>query len=211
MSLTAAYHCPICPSFASDSFLPVLRHIGAVHSFDPRFSITCGIDGCQATYKNFASYKTHIYRKHRDTEAVCLVTQRPRDVNELPVETDHEIEEGTVCDHVDIDQVQRETIESPSASAAKFLLSMKEGLCLTQQACDHLVSGVSELFKSLVSHIHESVKTSCDSTENISEAIDEVFLNQINTGPFAHLSTRHYQLKYFRENFGLLVLSYLIL
>ena len=209
MSLTARYHCPVCPSCASDNFLPVLRHIGAVHSFDARFSITCGINGCQATYKKFASYKTHIYRKHRDSEAVRLVTQRPGDddddnVNQLPAETD--AEERAVFEQADVEQVQTEKRESTAACAAKFILSMKEGLCLTQQACDHLVSGVSELFDSLLSHLHEGVKTSCDSAENIREAIDEAFHNELNTEPFASLSTRHYQLKYFREKFGLLVL-----
>jgi hypothetical protein len=62
------YHCPICPFFAADRFSPVLRHIGAVHAFEPGISVTRGLDGCQATYKKFSSYETHLYRKNRAVE-----------------------------------------------------------------------------------------------------------------------------------------------
>ena len=57
--------CPLCDKYASHSFLPVLRHIGEVHQFEPRFAITCGLDGCPSKYNSVSGYKTHLYRKHR--------------------------------------------------------------------------------------------------------------------------------------------------
>lgn len=57
-------HCPRCPYF-SDQFTKVLNHIGFVHGAENNFSILCGIDGCPSSYKLFSSYRTHIYRCHK--------------------------------------------------------------------------------------------------------------------------------------------------
>jgi hypothetical protein len=62
--LRSKFRCPLCSSFGADKFTSVLSHIQCVHSWDPHFSIACGVDGCQVTYRNFHSYKSHLYRKH---------------------------------------------------------------------------------------------------------------------------------------------------
>ena len=57
--------------FARDTYPPVLRHIGEVHSFEPNFHVVCGLilDStqavCSATYSNYRSFWSHIYSKHR--------------------------------------------------------------------------------------------------------------------------------------------------
>ena len=58
--------CSFCGKHASKFFLPILRHIGEVHQFEPNFSIICGLNGCTKKYTSFGGYKTHLYRKHRD-------------------------------------------------------------------------------------------------------------------------------------------------
>ena len=58
--------CTICDQFAGRSFASVLRHIGSIHRFDPGLSIRCGIKACPETYTNFESFRSHVYRKHRD-------------------------------------------------------------------------------------------------------------------------------------------------
>lgn len=85
------------------------------------------------------------------------------------------------------------------------MLSMKEGLCLSQQACDGMVSGVSELFGTLILNLHQRVKSVCETAENFRVAIDETFDDELYVKPFTELSTRYHQLKYFREKFDLLV------
>ena len=70
------YVCSICGQFARTSFQGVLRHIGEVHSFNPNFHITCGLgpDKCPETYTKYDSFRSHVYRKHREelkTSMVC--------------------------------------------------------------------------------------------------------------------------------------------
>ena len=40
-------------------------NMASVHAYDPRFFVLCGVDGCTRTYRNFYSFKKHMYRKHR--------------------------------------------------------------------------------------------------------------------------------------------------
>lgn len=56
--------CFLCASFAGGSFSDVVRHIGYVHSFDPNFTVTCGLHGCKRQYKSFGAYRVHLYKAH---------------------------------------------------------------------------------------------------------------------------------------------------
>ncbi|KAM7310696.1 uncharacterized protein ISCGN_007604 [Ixodes scapularis] len=58
-------YCPRCPYF-SEQFTRVLTHIGVVHGGEDKFTVLCGINGCTNSYNQFVSYKSHIYRCHRD-------------------------------------------------------------------------------------------------------------------------------------------------
>ncbi|KAH9359487.1 hypothetical protein HPB48_000441 [Haemaphysalis longicornis] len=57
-------YCPRCP-FYSHQFIKVVTHIGLAHSAEPNFRVFCGIGGCANSYRNFSSYKSHLYRCHR--------------------------------------------------------------------------------------------------------------------------------------------------
>ena len=58
--------CKICNNFASHSYFKVLCHIGLVHSFDPGFTVTCGVDGCPKTFKKYNSFRKHILRHYKE-------------------------------------------------------------------------------------------------------------------------------------------------
>ncbi len=60
-----AFLCSICHQFASPTFGGVLRHVGSVHAFEYNFSVRFGISGCEAHFKKFSSWRSHIYRKYR--------------------------------------------------------------------------------------------------------------------------------------------------
>lgn len=55
--------CPMC-TFEARSLPTVISHIHIVHSSDPDFLVTCGLDGCATTSKSFAALYSHIYRNH---------------------------------------------------------------------------------------------------------------------------------------------------
>ena len=57
--------CWLCYKVAAPSLAGVLRHMAAVHAYDPQFFICWGVDGCTRTYQNFFSFKRNMYRKHR--------------------------------------------------------------------------------------------------------------------------------------------------
>lgn len=65
------YICTICDLFAGLSFASVLHHIGNTHRYDPGLSIVCGIDSCPEVYTNFESFRSHVFRKHRDDLYSC--------------------------------------------------------------------------------------------------------------------------------------------
>ena len=57
----ALKNCPLC-AFEAPEIPLVLSHLRVVHSNDPHFAVTCGLDGCVTTSKSFAALYSHIYR-----------------------------------------------------------------------------------------------------------------------------------------------------
>lgn len=55
--------CPLC-TFESPTLSATLSHLHIVHSSDPHFAVTCGVDGCATTSKSFTVLYSHIYRRH---------------------------------------------------------------------------------------------------------------------------------------------------
>ena len=49
-------------SFGALSITTLLSHLRSVHSMDPHFHVTCGIDGCVNTLKTFPALYSRIYR-----------------------------------------------------------------------------------------------------------------------------------------------------
>ncbi|XP_077494275.1 uncharacterized protein LOC144104919 [Amblyomma americanum] len=73
------HRCPHCP-FSSKRFCKVVLHIRD-HRYDNNFSVMCGVNGCAKTYRQFESYRRHLYRQHRsymdlDTSGDAAVTQQ---------------------------------------------------------------------------------------------------------------------------------------
>lgn len=82
--------CPLC-SFKTLSVPDILSHLRGVHSHDPNFVITCGLNGCATTSRSFSALYSHIYRKHpefinkRKPSTIMSMNQRenPGAENEL--------------------------------------------------------------------------------------------------------------------------------
>lgn len=60
------FECQICRKVSRKCYLGILQHIREVHSFEPDFHILCGLDGCPATYNVYESFRSHVYKKHRE-------------------------------------------------------------------------------------------------------------------------------------------------
>ena len=63
-TMDSRFSCSICNSFGAQDYASVIRHIGSVHAWEPRFRVTCGIEGCVRTYTSYRRYREHIIHKH---------------------------------------------------------------------------------------------------------------------------------------------------
>jgi len=95
------YSCSICNKFIARSYQAVLRHM-KYHQFNPNLSIKCGIGHCQAVYSKYESFRSHVYRKHR--EAIFSENYNPQ-IQEIDSSTSQEAicNSQEAMDRVDID------------------------------------------------------------------------------------------------------------
>ena len=74
------FQCPLCADFTTLTLKSLTVHIHRVHSNQPRFRISCGVNGCQATYTNFRCFKDHLRRKHPDQLNEVVVAEVPASI-----------------------------------------------------------------------------------------------------------------------------------
>ena len=187
------YVCTICDKFAGRSFAAVLRHIGSSHRYDPGLRIRCGIKSCPETYTVFESFRSHVYRKHRE------------ELHLDPRETSHPGNGGeellTVSDPPLGDEIGEESSIVDQAailqsSAAKFLLKAKEECKLTQVSLDRIVSSMRGLWEQAMELLRQQLEPSLPS---------QVDAPIFHTRIFDGLETQYLQHKYYRENFSYIV------
>ena len=223
--------CWLCHKFASNSFKAVIRHIRAVHSFDPSFEIVCGINGCPRTYTKFNSYKKHLTRKHLDVydPRMSRISSTCRTVDSshsgAPHEADHDDltrlpqQECASGPHIDsiVDNIEESSESSNEMSfanseklAALFLLKMKEVYKLSQSSVDCLTTDMSEMLQkhdhSLKLKVKDLLSSSGIKVENYPQIVQ--FLSHQDeelADPFKGLQSKFLQEKYFHENLALIV------
>ena len=66
MASSSGYCCPLCEGFVVPTYRLWLSHLRHIHSHDPNFHVTCGINSCPRTFRVFSSLYSHVYRSHRD-------------------------------------------------------------------------------------------------------------------------------------------------
>ena len=189
------YVCTICDQFRGTSFAAVLRHIGTSHRYDPGLSIRCGIDLCPETYTKFESFRSHVYRKHRD-----VLHLSAKDNSDHQPETDDP--EFSIPHN---DPVGSGVSAQPSAtdrqpnlqlSAAKFLIKTKEECKLTQVSIDKLVTSIRGLWDQAMQDLRQRLAGSLP---------DEFDESVLDTPLFEGIETHYLQQKYYREHFRYVV------
>ena len=137
------YVCTICNLFAGKSFSTVLRHMGT-HRYDPGLRIRCGINSCTDQYKNFESFRSHVYRKHREA---LINASNPAPTQAITNGRLGQEESGTDGD-LQMDGWGNDLMEfekkryvdaDPQRLAALFLLKTREERKITQVALNGIV------------------------------------------------------------------------
>ena len=154
--------CPICGSF-SISLKLFVSHLRLVHSSDPSFHIMCGIDDCREVFRAFSAFNSHVYRHHRAALGISVEQSVLPSITAQPELSPHTyIDE--LCNASAIPQPgplpRGPTIGSSHcststatptdddiATAATFLLQLREGRQISQAAISDVITGCKTLCK----------------------------------------------------------------
>ena len=175
-----------------------MRHIGEIHRYDPALVIRCGIDHCPQTYKNYESFRSHIYCKHREVlhsqssdacdESECIdITNSTENYEQL------QDDDNQVMAAPDIKKI-----------GAKFLLKTREEHRIPQLTLNKIISDVKGLWMSSMDFVRKDVRSFMlkSNTEAECSPLFETFDDYF---PLSGLETEYMQLKYYKENFNYLV------
>lgn len=190
--------CSICNLFGGKSYAAVLRHIGEVHRFDPGLKIRCGINRCPQTYDNFESFRSHVYRKHRETLHPQLL-----DNNE---DTIDDVTNSPIDDEEDYDPLISQ-YDPPDIrdSGARFLLKTREQYRIPQSTLNNIISDFRGLWMLSIGSVKRKVQECLESNEAAEVGSSSLMNCFDDTFPFESLETEHRQLKYYKEHFNYLV------
>ena len=180
-----------------------MRHIGSVHAWEPRFRLTCGIEGCMRKYKSYRCYRDHTFSKH--SELLPAADDSTSTDEPLLQDSEHVYSiEGSPNPSESTDVL---TNRPKTYNKALFLLKLKEERRLPQVAVDGLIGDISILLDeeilSLKQNVIQYMQEGHVSAELISK-VNEEFTERVYS-PFEGLQTAFFQKKYFINHFNLVV------
>ena len=195
--MASSKNCPLCETFAAPHLKGVIRHVGLVHSHEANFRVTCGIEGCTRAYRNFSSYKKHMYVKHRDVLCVPARVQNPHveDLNPVlsPIASEEEEE-------------QEPYIAQRDRSTALFILKAREVHKIPQSSLDSLLGDISTYIDMTKSRLIQNVDTALRERGIVmGEELQELSNSPEVTDPFKTLHSEYLQTQYFIKHFGMVV------
>lgn len=204
------YECSLC-DVRSPSLSLWMSHVRLVHVSDSSVSLSCPVEGCDASYSKVNSICSHIYRKHRD------ITRSSSESKDTVPSGDPGVQEaassGILMDlslppslgH-DVDKLLSRDANEQKKKSCLFLLQLKEERLLTQAAINDVVVGCREVFEHKVGRLKAGVSQTlahfgvdpCD-VDGLENVFDEA------TDPFAGLQTAYLQDKFISEELGSIV------
>lgn len=186
------YICSICNCFGGPSLASIVRHIGEIHRHDPGLQIRCGISQCPQTYKNFESFRSHVYRKHRDELHPVTRTTTNSPLLGSEVYTDEE----------QLVPLQSVTPD-PQVICAKFVLKAREEYRISQASLNKIIGDLRGMWMLSLEVLKKKIEPLCRSLlPDDSDAILECFNGHF---PLTGLETEYMQFKFYKENFDYLV------
>jgi len=217
------YKCAFCV-YRSRNGIEFVKHLFEAHSLHTNFLYQCGISSCThlfITGNTFETFRSHCVRKHHGWQHEFVPTlefiqeegdpvSSPQRIVPVTDGTDGEAtshdctsrqEDETSTRYLDslnndtevgADEqlnfaVQKETVKT---AAAKFILTLKEKYRLTQASLDYTINAVDKLLSMS------------------SEVAEQSFDQRQYLSPFDDLKTEYQQTKYFKENFGVVVSTF---
>lgn len=191
------WQCSICGVFSAVDRGRLLNHIGRCHRNDPNFHCLCGVDGCTRTFKRYYSWRKHLAQKHDSST----------EDDDPMVNMEH----GNLDQNGD--ELIQENVEDPARSAALYILSIQENCSLLKSTVTSIISNTKTILQETLSSVQTQVKAVLNNA-NINEqnvpGLQDIFEENPTTNPFNNLETEAQQRAYYKENFGLKVLLFMI-
>ena len=195
------WQCSICGEFTADSRNRLVNHIGRCHRNDPNFPCICGIGDCTKTFKNYHSWQKHLKNKH----------------DEQPTEDGPVIHANNVDgaepngEDVELLPVNDVNVEDATRSGALYILKLQEDCSLPKSTVQLVISNTTDIVQKAVSAVKTQVHD-CLQRANVDfQTVPglQAILKEDNeaANPFINLNTESQRLSYYKDQFGLKVIT----
>ena len=200
--------CPLCGSYVT-SLSQLLVHMRLVHAGEPGFLVQCGIQGCPRTYRNFQTFRNHVYTIHSanlplETEVGPGEPETSDDDDNGLGDRDNNGVEGRGS--VQDDVITEEAIQR---AAALLILKIREGHRVPLSVMNDNVADVGALYQLALSAIRQRVKSTMNDAGVSNTVVESTMCHLSDESPltniFRGLTTSYQQLQYFKKNFDLVV------
>lgn len=223
--MAAVRQCTLCQSL-SPSLLLHISHLRLVHSQDPSFHVSCGIDGCTDVFRAFSSYNSHVYRRHRvalglEKAEVPVIPPGSEPSEDSPMSScgdEYPVTAVTYEEHCGIScEPESCATKKPLPSSAhvagmktnaEFLMKLSEGRQLSQVALGDVIAGCRSICQQTVSQVQESVLSALENAGiNYSNhpGLNEALCSKPD--PFEGIDSAYLREKFYQEHFNYLVSS----
>lgn len=170
--MVVVYDCPLCDKQLF-SLIKQIRHIGLYHESDAKFSFTCGLNGCGQVNKCFSSYRSHLYRKHRDLLVADYESEDQFDIeNDTADDSDDDTAQAIVPEQVHIRQYRVEDlVKDLKNNLCLFILKLREKHCIPAVVHTDIIQDLKVFFHEFTTHLSEALKFHLE--RNLQINIDE--------------------------------------
>jgi hypothetical protein len=132
----------MCPFFCY-TLQELLGHVFMRHRSESNFSACCNFPGCDASYKNYPSFKRHVYTKHQQDMSAHV----DGDIETVDEEVCAEQPPGIFSDiHM-------------KYSEAAFLLSLRAHHNLSSNAVTEIIDAVKVLYQERMKYVKQQLKS----------------------------------------------------
>ena len=200
-----------------------VKHCFEVHSVEPTFRFVCGINGCVHYFSSgstFSSFKSHASCKHPNWQECFNGTSAGESCDPTSFSSTDELLANETCEYettvndvepvisMDCDDLQALGHPSAQRTAALFLLTFQEKHRLNQTAINFAVGSINTIVDSVCMSVERSVlELAMECPAIVRTRLAECFEHE---DPFASLQTEYQQTKFYQEEFGLVVNSYIL-
>ena len=129
------FACPCCGTSSNRTIGDLLRHIRLFHADSSHFSIQCNKQGCQRTFRNFLTFRNHVYARHgsdagKHPDETCTAQDDDYDSQTFSVVTNEEWLDSDLTDdenksgQVDEEVTRVDYVSTIQKAAATWILKV---------------------------------------------------------------------------------------